>query len=142
MAFRALVLAVVLASACGGTSTDVEAQVTITQGLYGQLTKRCDGEGCVGAVLEGAPVGWFATSPWATDGGMDPPPAQETTSGKNGFYEFSLDSNVKGYVAVGQVNPTTGVVWVTAKQVTVPKGLARVDWRGGPGNEGTWTQVK
>lgn len=135
-----LLLALFALSACG--TPDLDASVTITQGVYGQLTKRCTGDGCVGAPLEGTPVAWFETSPWSTDGGVDPRPSQESTSGANGLYQFSVASNVKGYVAVGQNVATTGVTWVTATPVTVPKGLARVDWYGGPGNEGTWTQVK
>ncbi|MEW5741295.1 MAG: hypothetical protein AB1938_20400 [Myxococcota bacterium] len=139
---RRFVIGVALALASCGPAPDLESQLTITQGLYGQLTKRCDGDGCVGAPLEGTPVGWFSTSPWSTDGGVDPAPLQETKSGKNGLYEFPIESNTKGYVAVGQLEPTTGVHWLTATSVTVPKGLARVDWRGGPGPEGTWTDVR
>lgn len=130
-----------LALGCGPPPA-LEEQLTISQGLYGQLRKRCEGTGCVGAPLEGAKVGWFAASPWATDGGVDPPPLQEATSKKNGLYEFSIDSNTKGYVAVGRVEPTTGVRWVTATTATVPRGLARVDWQGALDPAGTWTDVR
>jgi hypothetical protein len=138
---RALLLLLLLVGC--GTSTDVESQLTITQGVYGQLTARCDGAGCVGAPLEGRPMAWFDQSPWPTDGGVAPSPVTQTTSGKNGFYELAVDSNAKGYIALGQSQATTGVQWVTATPpVTVPKGLARVDWRGGPDNAGTWTEVR
>lgn len=139
-AVRLLLLSAFVFAACG--TPDIDASVTISQGVYGQLTKRCDGAGCAGDPLSGAPVAWFDSAPWSTDGGADPIPRQETTSGSNGLYQFAIDSNVKGYVAIGQRVATSGTTWVTATAVTVPKGLARVDWQGGNGNEGTWTQVK
>lgn len=135
-----LALWLLLGLGCG-TSTEVEAQLTITQGLYGQLTQRCEAAGCVGAPREGSPLAWFAVSPWATDGGTNPAPLQETVSGKHGFYEFALDSNVHGYLAIGELKAATGVQWFTATALSVPRGLARVDWQAG-GNEGTWTDVR
>ena len=136
--FSALLL---LTLGCG-TSTEVEKQVTITQGLYGQLTQRCDTPDCVGAPREGAPVAWFDVSPYSTDGGVKPTPVHESVSGKNGFYEFALDSNVRGYLAIGELRPTNGVQWFTATALVIPHGLARVDWHAGPGNDGTWSDVR
>jgi len=131
-----------LLAACG-TSTDVESQLTITQGVYGQLTGVCSGDGCLGAPVVGAPIAWFDTSPFVTDGGVAPAPVTQATSGKNGFYELPIASNARGYLALGQDVPTTGVRWFTATTlVTVPKGLARVDWRAGAGNEGTWLEIR
>jgi len=137
-----LALAVLGAALSCGTNTEVEPQLTITQGLYGQLTKRCTPAGCVGAPLEGAPVGWFDRSPFPGDGGVRPTPVKELVSGKNGFYELALDSNTRGYVAIGQANAAEGVIWLTATATTVPRGLGRIDWYGGPGNDGTWTDVR
>jgi hypothetical protein len=138
---QALPLALVLASGCG-TSTAIEPQLTVTQGLYGQLTQRCDQQGCVGAPREGTPVAWFDRSPFATDGGVKPTPIRESVSGKNGFYEFAIESNQRGYLAIGELRTTTGVQWFTATAATIPRGLARIDWRAGPTNEGTWSDVR
>ncbi len=131
----------VLALSCG-TTTEVEPQLTITQGLYGQLTRRCTPADCVGAPLEGAPVGWFDRSPFPGDGGVRPTPVKELSSGKNGFYELGLDSNTRGYLAIGQKSAAEGVIWVTATTALVPLGLGRIDWYAGPGNDGTWTDVR
>ena len=139
---RRIFCALLLIGVGCGTSTDVESQVTITQGLYGQLTQTCSTMGCVGAPREGAPVAWFDRSPYATDGGMNPAPLQEGVSGKNGFYQFALDSNVHGYLAIGELRPTNGVQYFTATALVIPHGLARVDWHAGPGNDGTWTDVR
>ena len=128
-------------SSCG-TSTDVEPQLTLAQGLYGQLTQKCDPKDCVGAPRVGTPVAWFERSPFSTDGGVAPMPLQESTSGKNGFFEFGLDSNVRGYLAIGELRPSSGVRYFSATAATIPRGLARIDWHAGPGNEGTWTDVK
>lgn len=133
-------LALLFGLGCG-TDTEVERALTITQGLYGQLTQRCEPAGCVGAPREGSPMGWFDRSPWATDGGTNPAPLQELVSGKNGFYELALDSSVHGYLAIGELKAATGVQWFTATAVSVPHGLARLDWRAG-GDEGTWTDVR
>lgn len=141
MVHRLCAVSLLLGLACG-TTTEVEPQLTITQGLYGQLTQRCDQPDCVGAPRVGTPVAWFDRAPYATDGGMDPEPVQETTSGKNGFYEFAIDSNARGYLAIGLLRPTTGVEWFSATAATIPRGLARIDWRAGPENEGTWTDVR
>lgn len=125
-----------------GTSTEVEPQVTITQGLYGQLTNSCMGTSCVGTPREGTPIAWFDTNPYGTtDGGVKPQPLHERTAGKNGFYEFALDSNVRGYLAIGE-SRTNGVQWFTTTSATIPKGLARIDWHAGPTNDGTWTDVR
>lgn len=140
---RLLLLLALGAGASCGTTTEVEPQLTITQGLYGQLTKRCTGMGCVGAPLEGAPVGWFDRTPFPTDGGVPPAPVTEFVSGQNGFYELGVDSNARGFLAVGQKSATTlGVTWVTATATTVPRGLGRIDWSAGPGDDGTWTDVR
>jgi hypothetical protein len=125
-----------------GTSTDVESQLAISQGLYGQLTQKCDQKDCVGAPRVGTPMAWFDRSPWATDGGVNPTPLQESTSGKNGFFEFAIDSNARGYLAIGELRPSSGVVYFSATAATIPRGLARIDWRPGPGSEGTWTDLK
>lgn len=130
-----------LAAACAPPA-DVDAQVTITQGLYGQLTQRCDEAGCVGAPRVGAPLGWFDRSPWATDGGDAPEPLLTTTSGANGFFELALDSNVRGYLAVGREKTSVGTSWFTTTAVTVPRGLARVDWQATADSEGRWTDVR
>lgn len=125
-----------------GTSADVEGQLTITQGLYGQLTQRCDGAGCLGAPKVGTPVAWFDTNPYgASDAGVKPTPKLETTTKANGFYELALDSGARGYLAVGE-DRTNGVQWFTATSAFVPRGLGRLDWHAGPGNDGTWTDVK
>lgn len=126
-----------------GTSTDVEAQLTISQGLYGQLTQSCTGTNCLGAPRVGTPVAWFDANPYmANDAGVKPSPVKETTSGTNGFFELALDSNVKGYLAIGESRPTNGVQYFTATSASIPRGLARIDWHAGPGNDGTWTNVK
>ena len=142
---RVRLLPFVIASfllACG-TNTEVEPQLTITQGLYGQLTERCEQTGCVGAPRQGTPVGWFDVNPFnKTDGGTFPQAAIEKTSGANGLFEFALDAGARGYLAIGEVRTTQGVVWFSATSTVIPKGLARVDWHVGPGNEGTWTDVK
>jgi hypothetical protein len=134
-------LPVLLFAACG-TSTDVESQLTITQGLYGQLTQRCDTPDCVGAPRTGSPLGWFASNPFTLDGGVAPTPLQRTSSGANGFYEFDLESGARGYLAIGKPDSANGVAWFTATSVAVPRGLARVDWRATPANEGQWTDVR
>jgi hypothetical protein len=125
-----------------GTNTEVEPQVTITQGLYGQLTQRCDEVNCVGKPREGTPIAWFDRSPYATDGGMNPEPVQEKVSGKNGFYEFAIESNERGYLAIGELRATTGVKWFSSTAATIPRGLARIDWRAGADNDGIWTDVR
>ncbi len=125
-----------------GTSTEIEPQLTLTQGLYGQLTQPCTGMGCVGVPRVGTPVAWFDRSPYETsDAGVKPQPVLETSSTKNGFYEFALDSGVRGYLAVGEAR-TNGVQWFTATSAAIPRGLARIDWHAGPGNDGTWTDVR
>jgi hypothetical protein len=137
---RAALLPVVLSlTAC--EAPPLEAQLTITQGLYGQLTQRCDGEGCVGAPRVGSPVGFFDGSPFARDGGVAPEPRLTTTSSSSGLYEFALDSGTRGYLAIGEPRPGVGIQWFTATAVTIPRGLGRVDWQAG-GNEGTWRDVK
>jgi len=130
-----------MVSACG-TSTDVEGQLTISQGLYGQLTQSCTAKDCVGAPRVGTPIAWFDQSPYVNDGGVKPTPVFEGTSKANGFYEFALDSNVRGYLAIGELRSTNGIQYFTATSVLVPKGLGRLDWHAGPGNDGTWTDVK
>jgi hypothetical protein len=140
---RRLLLAFFLVALGCGTNTEVESQVTITQGLYGQLTKRCDKPGCVGAPIEGTPVAWFKTSPFSTtDGGVSPMPVQETVSKTNGFYELAIDSNERGYLALGRHETTQGTVWFTATSALIPRGLARIDWRGSEDNEGIWTDAR
>lgn len=141
MVLRLCAVSLLLGLACG-TTTEVEPQLTITQGLYGQLTQRCEQPDCVGEPRLGTPVAWFDRSPWVTDGGTSPAPLQETTSGKNGLYQFAIDSNERGYLAIGQPRATVGVEWFTATAATIPRGLARIDWRAGPENEGTWTDVR
>lgn len=137
---RLLPLSAFLLAACG--TPDIDTQVTITQGLYGQLTQRCDTSGCVGAPRAGTPIAWFDRSPWPTDGGVAPEPVLTTTSGANGFYELALDSNVRGYLALGLQKATVGTAWFTATSVSIPKGLGRVDWQATAANEGRWTDVR
>lgn len=131
----------VLLAACG-PSPELEAQLTVTQGVYGQLTQRCDEPGCVGTPRVGTPLGWFDRSPFVTDGGVAPEPVLTTTSGANGFFELALDSNVRGYLAVGREKTSVGTSWFTATAVTVPRGLARVDWQATAEAEGRWTDVR
>lgn len=138
---RPLLAFALLAAACA-PPLDVDSQVTITQGLYGQLTQRCDEAGCTGAPRVGAPLGWFERAPWATDGGAAPEPRFTTTSGANGFFQLPLDSNVRGYLAVGREKTTVGTSWFTATAVTVPRGLARVDWQATADPEGRWSDVR
>lgn len=138
---RLRLLPALLLVACG-TTTDVEPQLTITQGVYGQLTQRCDARGCVGAPRVGTPVAWFDRSPWGADGGVAPEPVRATTSGANGFFELALDSNVRGYLAIGLAKATVGTAWFSATAVTVPRGLARVDWQASADPEGQWTDVR
>lgn len=135
-------LLVAASSLCGCLTSEVEPQLTITQGLYGQLTEACEGAGCLGTPRVGAPVAWFDVSPAArqADGGY-PEPVKELRSQANGFYELDLEPAAKGYVAVGFVR-ADGVRWFTSKPASVPRGLGRVDWRAGPDEEGTWTDVK
>ncbi|MFZ5446056.1 MAG: hypothetical protein ACOZQL_39050 [Myxococcota bacterium] len=139
---RSFVVVALLLAGCG-TNTEVESQLTITQGLYGQLTERCDQTGCVGAPKQGTPVGWFTVNPFnKTDAGTFPEAALEKTSGPNGFFEFALDAGSRGYLAIGEVRTSQGVVWFSATSTLIPKGLGRIDWHPGPGAEGTWTDVK
>lgn len=135
---RLLALGLCVFTACG-TSTDVESQLTITQGLYGQLTQRCDQPDCVGAPRVGTPVAFFTSNPL-----VNPPPSPmlETTSKANGFFEFALDSGARGYLALGKPDTTRGTVWFTATSVLIPRGLGRVDWRATAQNEGQWTDVR
>jgi hypothetical protein len=141
--FRRPHLTLFLAALGCGTNTEVEPQLTITQGLYGQLTQSCQEMGCVGAPREGTPVAWFKTSPFSTtDGGVRPMPVEEKVSGKNGFYEFAIESNERGYLALGKPEATQGIVWFTATAATIPRGLARIDWRASADNEGIWTDVR
>ena len=139
---RSLLITFFAALGCG-TNTEVEPQVTITQGVYGQLTKRCDKPGCVGDPITGTPVAWFKTYPFSTtDGGMAPMPIVQTTSGTNGFYELAVESNERGYLALGREVTTQGTVWFTATSAVIPRGLARIDWRGSEDNEGIWTDAR
>lgn len=125
-----------------GTSTEVEPQLTISQGVYGQLTERCDSEGCVGAARVGTPVAWFGGNPFArNDAGTLPEPSLEVVSGPNGFYEFPLDAGVRGYLTIGR-QVTGGVSWFSANATVLPLGLGRVDWRASADTEGVWTNVK
>ncbi len=119
----------------------LEARLSITQGLYGQLTQRCDGEGCTGAPRSGSPVGWFDVSPFSRDGGVAPQPLLETSSAHDGLFEFAIDSGTRGYLAIGEPRTGFGTQWFTATSVFVPRGLARVDWQAG-GSEGTWRDVQ
>lgn len=135
----ATVLALAWLAACEAPS--LESQLTITQGLYGQLTQRCDGEGCAGAPRAGSTVGFFDGSPFERDGGVGPEPRLSTTSSATGLYEFALDSGTRGYLAIGEPRTGFGIQWFTATSVLVPRGLGRVDWQAG-GNEGTWRDVK
>lgn len=126
-----------------GTNTMIESQVTITQGLYGQLTQSCMGSGCIGVPRAGANVAWFATNPYDTnDAGVKPMPLFETLSSKEGVYEFALDPSTRGYLAIGEPRTTNGVQYFTATSANIPRGLARIDWHAGPGNDGTWTDVR
>ena len=130
-----------LALAACGTNTEVESQLTITQGLYGQLTQACMGATCVGAPRVGSTVAWFDQNPYSTnDAGVRPSPVLEYTSGPNGFYEFPLESNTRGYLAIGELR-TNGIQYFTSTSATIPRGLARIDWKAG-GDEGTWTDVR
>lgn len=124
------------------TNTAVEDELTIDQGLYGQLTTRCTEAGCVGAPHGGVPVAWFTQNPYATDdAGVRPAPVRETTSASSGFWQFALDAGARGYLAIGEPSATSGTVWFTATAADVPRGLGRVDWHVGPQDEGTWTTV-
>ncbi|MBL8911823.1 MAG: hypothetical protein JNM17_14110 [Archangium sp.] len=139
-------LGVVVAGLCAwgcGTNTMIESQVTITQGLYGQLTQSCMGSGCIGAPRVGTNVAWFATNPYEkNDAGVEPKALFETLSSKEGVYEFALDSSTRGYLAIGLPRATSGVEYFTATAANIPRGLARIDWHAGPGNDGTWTDVR
>lgn len=138
---RALTVAL-LGLSCG-TNTMIEGQVTITQGLYGQLTQPCMGANCVGTPRVGAEVAWFGSNPYATDdAGVKPSPLLTTTSSKEGVYEFALDAGARGYLAIGEFRTTSGVQYFTATSANIPRGLARIDWQAGSDIEGTWTNVK
>ncbi|MFT3712293.1 MAG: hypothetical protein QM817_32000 [Archangium sp.] len=141
MTKRSLCALVLFALSCG-TNTEVEPQVTITQGLYGQLTQSCMGTGCVGTPRVGTNVAWFDTNPYSTDdAGVKPKAVFEKVTTTNGFYEFALDASARGYLAIGE-DRTNGVQYFTATGATIPRGLARIDWHAGPGNDGTWTDVR
>lgn len=126
----------------GCLTSEVEPQVTITQGLYGQLTESCEGADCLGKPRVNAHVGWFATSPFndLPDGGA-PEPMLELRSKTNGFYELNLEAATKGYLAIGVDRPGR-IYWFTATATSIPRGLGRIDWQAGPGEEGTWKDVQ
>ncbi|MGV3621269.1 MAG: hypothetical protein ACO1OB_10650 [Archangium sp.] len=128
-------LPLLLLSGC--LTSEVEPQVTITQGLYGQLTERCEGDDCLGTPRVGAHVGWFETNPF--DG--SPEPVQELRSKANGFYELNLEAATRGYLAIGVDRPGR-IYWFTATATSIPRGLGRIDWQAGPGEEGTWKDVQ
>ena len=121
----------------GCLTSEIEPQVTITQGLYGQLTESCEGADCLGKPRVGAHVGWFATSPFTGT----PEPMFEVRSTTNGFFELNLDAATKGYLAIGVDRPGR-VYWFTATATSVPRGLGRIDWQAGPGEDGTWKDVQ
>lgn len=121
----------------GCLSSEVEPQVTITQGLYGQLTEACEGADCLGKPRVNAHVGWFATSPF--DG--SPEPLQSLRSKTNGFYELNVDAATKGYLAIGIDRPGR-IYWFAATATSIPRGLGRIDWQAGPDEDGTWKDVQ
>ena len=134
-------IALLLLSGCG-TSTEVEPQLTITQGLYGQLTESCTQKDCIGAPRKGTPVGWFDRSPFVTDGGVAPVPLQTMTTTETGLFQFPIPSNERGYLAIGRPEASIGTRWFSATSALIPLGLARIDWHASPANEGVWTNVK
>lgn len=135
-----LLLVACLFSGC--LSSEIEPQVTITQGLYGQLTEACTGENCLGKPRIDARLAWFEVSPFSktADGGR-PEPLFETRSKTNGFFELALEPAAKGYLTIGSSRSTRDD-WFTATATSIPRGLGRVDWQAGPEDQGTWTDVK
>lgn len=135
-----IMFASLFGSAC--LTADVEPQLTIMQGLYGQLTEACQGDDCLGKPRVGALVGWFDSSPQGTsaDGGT-PEPRLELRTKANGFYELALDPAAKGYLAIGADRPGR-VVWFTSTATSIPRGLARLDWQANDDDLGVWKDVK
>ncbi len=139
MRWSVLVVASSLSSCLG---SEVESQLTITQGLYGQLTDACEGEACLGQPRVGAPVGWFDDSPLrAGDDGGVPEPRSTSRTQENGFYELALEPATKGYFAIGSER-SDRVVWFTATAANVPRGLGRLDWQASDDVMGVWKDVK
>ncbi len=119
---------------------DVESQVTIKQGLYGQVRETCSKEDCEGAPRVNAQVGWFLTNPLIHDGGVQTP-AVLTTTNASGFFELTLDAGTQGYLSIG-TTAKTPTLYFTATQERVPRGTGRIDWQANGAEEGTWLHVR
>ena len=140
---KRLFFAVLLSLTGCTTNTAVEDELSITQGLYGQLTTRCTEADCVGAPNAGVTIAWFDRNPNLTDdAGVGPSPVLQTTSAASGFWEFGLDAGARGYLAIGKPSTQNGTLWFTSISTSVPRGLGRVDWHVGPEDEGTWTLAR
>lgn len=134
-------LPVLLLVSCGGLDKNVESQVTITQGVYGQLLAGCDTPGCSTSYLPSRDVGLFDVQVVRNDAGVFPAPLVHVTSRDRGFYEIGVDAG-SFFLAIGQPDTARGgTSWFTSTSVRVPVGVGRVDWVSGPGG-GNFTTVK
>jgi len=110
---RLWLCALLLGAGCGGLDGDIEDEITIEQGVYGQLLKGCDGCTDQPAVNEEVTV--------YVPGHDD----QSVMSDGHGVYELGLPA--------GDYTLCTSV----CTPITVPYGIIRYDWTSGPGG-GTW----
>jgi hypothetical protein len=111
---RFWLIALVVAG-CGGVDRDIEDQITIDQGVYGLLISDCDGDGCQDQPAAHADVVVYI--PGEDD--------RRVTSDGEGVYEIDLPA--------GDYTLCTS----SCTPVTVPAGIIRYDWTGGPGG-GEW----
>jgi len=118
LCFAALALAFV--GGCG--VPDIEGQMTISQGVYGQTLGGCDTPGCSTRVYSGLEVTLFS------DAAMTSVVGTSTSSG-SGFYEIAAPAGhywLKGRSVAG-------------REIDIPSGLVRWDFESGPGG-GIWRE--
>ncbi len=131
---RGYFLCLLFCGCAASVSIEVEEDLTISQGLYGQAAESCDAEGCV--PRQGAMMAFFDNDP--SNG--DQTPVIETTTASNGFWELPLESARQGWLAIGSTK--TGAYY-SAFQTSVPLGLSRIDWKASSSSQaGTWNKVK
>lgn len=106
-----------------GINDDVSAQLTIVNGVYGQLLAGCDTPTCGGGYSSGVSVSLASSLP---DGGVAA--AGSTTTDGQGFYQLAADAGAYRLCAYAG-----GV----CTEVVLPEGRLRVDHTSGPGG-GIW----